>query len=463
MSIVLRDYQERDADRLREEYRAGRKSPLYVAPCGAGKTVLFAYMAMNAVKRGREVLINVHRQELVDQVHRALSAFGVGHTFIAGGYEFDRTQPVKIASVRTLANRLSWINPGFIIIDEAHHVAAQTWSSILQAYPTSHRLGVTATPSRLDGAGLADFFDTLVMGPSYEELTNAGYLTSIKAWAPPLFDTSNLRMQRGDFAHSDVVDRAARPSVTGDSIQHYRDIAPFKRAVVFDVSVDSARARADAFRAAGFKAECIDGTMDRLVRRDIVSAFTRGDIHVLTSVDLVSEGFDLPAIEVAISLRPTASLVLWKQQAGRVLRPSSGKDHAILLDHAGNIDRHGLPNEDREWSLESNDVVHKSATHTGVRVCLQCFAVNKHSARKCGQCGEPFQKKERHVSQKKGKLVPVTPEDLQRRRERSKTSFQQFRARDRQSLIALGRQRGMNNPEGWADHILAARAARGRS
>lgn len=463
-SVTLRPYQERDVERLRESYRSGAKAPLYVAPCGAGKTILFAHMAQAAVGRGWETMILVHRKELIEQCDAALERFGLRAQLVTPGAPYRRNTDVTVASVFSLESRLEQYHPRFIIIDEAHHVSnTTTWGRILKAYPTSRRLGVTATPARMDGAGLGDFFDAMVVGPSYEELIDGGYLTKIKAWAPPIVDASGLAVRGGDYQHAGIVERANRPGVTGDCIEHYREIAPGQRAVVFDVSVESARARAEAFRAAGYRSACIEGTLDRQIRRLTVEAFRRGEIQVLTSVDLVSEGFDLPAIEVAICLRPTASQVLWRQQTGRIMRPCEGKEYAILLDHAGNIDRHGMPDEFVEWSLDkSTDVVHKTSRPIGPRICLSCFAVNKAHAVVCGQCGVPLPRRERQVKQKKGRLEPLTPEELQKRRDRRTRAFNQSQAQDLPALIAIAKARGMADPVGWANHVMAARAAKGR-
>lgn len=461
-SVTLRDYQERDAERIRQSYRSGKKAPLYVAPCGSGKTVLFSYIAENAVKRGTEILALCHRKELLDQISNAFTTAGLPHGMIHPEHQHHRGYQAYVASVFSLARHLDLCNPGLIVVDEAHHTAATTtWGRILEAYPKARRLGVTATPTRMSGEGLRDFYDDLILGPTYDELTAAGYLTPIRAFAPPSINTSGLHTRGGDFIPSEVIERATKPSVTGDCIEHYRQHASGKRCVVFDVSVDSARSRADAFRSAGFSAHCIDGEMAGDIRRQIISAFRCGSIQVITSCDLISEGFDLPAIEVGICLRPTRSLALWMQQAGRILRPSPGKTEAILLDHARNIELHGLPNEQREWSLESG-VQKSTGGSKSVRLCLHCFAVNRPGARVCAQCGEHFPREPRQVSQKKGKLKELTPEDLREMQARRTRSFQQWQAKDLPSLIALAKKRGMSNPEGWARHILKARAARVR-
>jgi DNA repair protein RadD len=467
MSIpVLRDYQERDVDRIRRVLRTGKRAPLYVAPCGAGKTVLFSHIAMTVQKRGHAVVILCHRAELIDQISTALTAFGVEHGFIAAGYPFIRGHSVYVASVFTMVRRLELFHPDFIIVDEAHHTAASTWEQILKASSKAFVLGVTATPCRKTGS-LASFYDEIIIGPSYEELTNAGFLTPLEIFAPPTISVAGLHSRAGEFIPTEVALRTDKPSVTGDAIDHYRRICPGKRAAVFDINVEVARKRAEAFRAAGFTAEAIDGTLSREVRAMAVAGFREGRIQILTSVSLVTEGFDLPAVEVGIDLSPTQSLATYIQRAGRLLRPMAGKSVATLFDHARNVERFGFPTESRVWSLDGvTEGTNSGQSERSSRTCPSCYAVNRPGARTCKACGKAFPIEGRHVPQKKGELKKLTPEDAralaEKRRLQREGKITQAFARTETQLVALGRQRGMKNPEGWAKHIIQARSARGR-
>jgi superfamily II DNA or RNA helicase len=466
-SVTLRPIQFRDVERIRASYRAGHRAPLFVAPTGYGKTVVFAYICAGAVKLGSRVLILCHRVELIDQISAALTAQGVFHGFIAAGYPHIRGHQVYVASVFTLARRLHLFTPALIIVDEAHHTVAGTWSKILGAYPRARVLGVTATPCRTNGAGLDSHFDDLIVGPSYQELADVGFLTQLVTYAPPSVDTSGMHTRAGEYIQQEVVARADRPSVTGDCIEHYLKHCAGKRAIVFDVSVDAARRRAAAFREHGCSSEFIDGTLSRDIRAMAVSDFRAGRIQVLTSCDLVSEGFDLPAIEVGISLRPTQSLALWLQQTGRILRPMEGKSVAYLFDHTGNWQRHGLPTEARSWSLagvvKNTD---RAKPEQGVRVCPTCFAVSKGGAKKCASCGEVFPIQSRYVKEKEGDLGELTPEEVARQREIRHRAQTQGRAKSIESLIELYHARHPQGDPGkalrWATHILDARRAKGK-
>lgn len=464
-TVSLRPYQYDALDKIREAYRRGIRSVLYVLPPGGGKTVTFAAICKGAAARGNKVLILCHRVELIEQISSALTAQDVQHGYIANTYDFVHGRRVYVASVFTLAKRLDWFEPDLIIIDEAHHTTGTTtWGRILAHYSRARRLGVTASPVRLSGEGLAEFFEELIEGPTYEELTNDGYLTPCKVYAPPTISTQDLHTRFGEYMQNEVAALASKPSVTGDCIAHYGRLTPGKRAVVFDVSVKAATNRAAAFRAAGFRADCIDGSLDPDIRRNLVSDFRTGRLQVLTSCNLISEGFDLPAIEVGICLRPTQSLGLFLQQTGRTLRPFEGKSLSVIFDHAGNCHRFGLPTQTRSWSLSGVDEVsHARKPIDSIRVCPQCFTAQSPRAMVCGSCGRKFAARPRRVVEKEGDLTELSAEQLILARQRREQRQGQGRTKSLEGLIAVGRMRGMKNPEGWAQHVMDARRAKGRA
>jgi superfamily II DNA or RNA helicase len=457
---ILRDYQNEAIEKIRASYRSGKRAPLLCSPCGSGKTVLFAHMCAGARARGTKVLILAHRTELVDQISQALADEDCEHSYIAAGYPYRLGAGVYVASVFTVARRLADFAPDFVIVDECHHaIPRTTWGKVLAAYPQAKILGVTATPARLSGEGLGDIFDDLIIGPTHDELIQKGYLSPVRVYAPPTMDTSELHIRRGDYDSREVIDLVDQPRITGDCIAHYRRICNGARAIVFDVSVEAARKRAGAFRDAGYTADCISGDTPREVRALAVAEFRAGRLQILVSVDLISEGFDLPAVEVGISLRPTASLGLWLQQSGRVLRPFPGKAGAILLDHAGNTLRHGLPTETRSWTLAgASAAAHGHEPRRELRTCPACFAVSRVGAMVCRSCGKEFPIEPRKVSEIDGDLEEVTADRLAARRKFK----EQGAARSYEALVSLGRMRRMRNPHMWAKHVLAARARKGR-
>jgi superfamily II DNA or RNA helicase len=453
--LALRPRQHQLIDDIRAGLRQHR-TLLAVAPTGFGKTVVFSYLADAVQAKGKRVYIVVHRDELVDQVSRTLQGFGVEHGFIAAGRQCI-PHPVMVASVFTLANRLDHHHPpDLLIVDEAHHAASgSTWGRVMTHWPTAYILGVTATPIRLDGRDLSGSFQGMVEGPTVAQLIADLSLCKYRMFTPPVV-LGQLRMRMGDYVKSDLAAAVDKPSVTGDAVEHYRRLASGKRALVFCVSLEHAEHVRDQFRSAGYASERIDGGLDREERRRLVRGFTAGAIQVLTSCDLISEGFDLPAIEVAILLRPTASLGLYLQQVGRALRTHPGKESALILDHAGNAGRHGLPDDDREWSLGEDQTKRgkRKKLITTVRTCGKCFAAARPGALVCVECGFTWPVESREVQHIKGELHEVDS-DLARAKIEARREVGMSKSLD--ALKQLEIQRGYR--PGWAHHVWSSRAA----
>lgn len=452
--MQLRPYQLQAITDLRNAFRSGARAPLLVAPTGAGKTVILAAIASSAIARERQVLILVHRRELIRQASAKLTAAGVRHGVLAAGFP-TKPASVQLASVQTLNKRLQYIdcNPSLIIIDEAHHAVSRTWAQLLRHWPDAYRLGVTATPCRLDGRGLGAAFDGLVMGPSVQMLTSAGYLAPARIYAPPMVaNLSGIRKRAGDYAVGESAAAMDRPSVTGDAISHYQRLANGQQAIAFCCNIAHAESVAESFNHAGIKASTLLGNHRPAMRDQIVADFARGNLQVLVTVDVVSEGFDIPAAGCAILLRPTQSLSLYMQQVGRVLRPAPGKAAAIILDHVGNATRHGFPDDHQQWSLDEGIRRSNSGPAApSVRTCPACYAAFK-PAPICPCCGAEQPTKACILRQVDGDLKELKREEVRQRK------TEQGRAQTLQQLIAIGHARNMRNPVAWAKHVLYARS-----
>ena len=469
MSVTLRPYQDAAIQGLRDAFAVGYHSPLLVLPTGGGKTVTFSFMASRLAANGKRLAILVHRDELVDQVSETLARFDVPHGYIAAGRLYDKRHRVHVASVQTLARRMDRVAvPDYVICDEAHHcIGASTWGKVVAKWrasnPALRLIGVTATPERLSGEGLGEVFDEMVLGPSTRELIDLGALAEYRLFAPSQqLDLSGVRSRMGDFAKADVAAKVDKPAIIGSAVGEYRAKLNGAPAVAFCVSIEHAEHVAEQFRAQGFRAAKLDGNMERSVRRELVRDFARGVVQVLTSVDVVSEGFDVKGIVGAILLRPTQSLGLYLQQVGRALRTAPGKEAAIILDHVGNSTRHGLPDDPREWTLEGRgDRKGKGAKDpddVAVRQCPACFAMSPAAASKCRDCGKPFPLKPRTIEEVAGKLSEVEVARARKTGDRERAMAQTL-----DDLIRLGASRGFKNPAGWARHIWEARKAKGRA
>jgi superfamily II DNA or RNA helicase len=456
--ITLRDYQQRGVVDIRDVYRTGLKRVLYVSPTGSGKTVLFSHITSTQSERDKRVYILVHRAELVEQVSRTLTEFGVIHGIIAAGHP-TKSARVQVASVFTLVNRLhSYPKPDLLIVDEAHHATTgSTWARVFAYYDGVFILGVTATPIRLDGKSLAGSFDRLVMGPHPGDLVAQGHLSNYRLFVPP-GALDKMRVRFGDFVSSDADKAMNKPKLIGNAVDHYARHAHGRRAIAFCVSLDHAANTAAAFNARGFRAERIDGQMDRAERTQLVSSFRRGQIDVLTSCELISEGFDIPAAKCGLLMRPTMSLGLYRQQVGRVLRPDDGD--AIILDHAGNSLKHGLPDDEIAWTLNDDTNGRRSKPGApGLRLCGKCYAACRSGSRTCPECGWEFPLASRAVKEEDGELVEaagVRPKG--RTMESIKDAREVGMATTFDELKRIADQRGYK--EGWVTAIMKAKAAK---
>jgi superfamily II DNA or RNA helicase len=459
--ITLREYQSQAIEDLRASFRAGHHSPLLVMPTGAGKTVCFSYLTQRLTAAGKRVVILVHREELIRQVSDTLTAFGVRHGLIAAGALYDRRLLAHAASVFALARRLDRVAvPDYVICDEAHHcIAGSSWGKVVahwrQVNPALRLIGVSATPERLSGEGLGEVFDDMILGPTVRQLIDLGSLSEYRMYAPrQAVDLTGIARRGGDYARGEVAAAMDKPAIHGDAVAHYRRHCDGAPAVAFCVSVEHAEHVAESFRASGYRSASIDGSMPREIRRGILQDFSRGGLNVLTSCDLISEGFDVPGIVAAILLRPTQSLALYLQQVGRALRVAPGKSHAVILDHVGNSARHGAPCQDREWSLIGRDAASRKtkAGEAAVRQCESCFAVSPAAASSCRECGKAFPVRARELDQVEGELSEVEVAKLRIEAKRAQAAAQTL-----EDLIAEGQRRGFKNPAGWARHVWDGR------
>lgn len=457
--VKLRPYQNLVITLARSAYAAGLRALLLVLPTGGGKTVCFSFIALHASLKGRRTWIIAHRQELIRQASNTLTQFGVSHGIIKAGEPSHPAELVQVASVQSLAGRMKHLAPpDLIVIDEAHHATSSTYARIMDAYPQAKILGVTATPCRLDGKGLGGIFDKLILGPTITELTDGGFLSPVRYFAPPKqADYSGVKIVRGDYATGALEEAVNKPAITGDAIAHYQKLCDGVPMLVFCISVNHAKDMAQAYRNAGYRATHVDGSLSDEERADRIGGLASGKYQIVTSCDLIGEGLDVPIVVAAQLLRPTKSLVLHLQQIGRVLRPAPGKEYAIILDHVGNLDEHGFASTEREWSLDGAKKKKKSDDEKDIviKTCEQCYSVHT-PAKECPYCGFVYPVKSRKIETTKGELAEIQAT------ERAEKKKEQAHCGTLAELIALATQRGYKNPGFWARQIYAARMAGGR-
>lgn len=344
------------------------------------------------------------------------------------------------------------------LVHNCHRSAASTYQRIIEAYPSAKIIGLTATPARTDGKGLGDTFQSIVSGPSIRQLIDAGYLCDYEIFAPPsAIDMSGVKTSMGEYDKTETELRIDRPSITGDAVRHYQQHAAGKRMVVMCVSLKHGDHVVEQYRAAGIPAAMIDGRMTDAERERILEDFAAGRLLVLVNVQLMIEGVDIPAIEAIQWLRPTHSLIIWMQGNGRGLRPHAGKERLLIFDHVGNWHKHGLPDDDREWTLEGRTVKERKKdedeTELTIQQCKSCYHIFRAGPSECPSCGAPVERKTgRQIEQQDGELEKI---DLER--ERMVRKREQASTRTLRDLIALGMRRGLNRPAEWAVHTIAAR------
>lgn len=434
----------------------GCRHILYTAPTGSGKTLLTAHMLHTAANKGMRSLFIVHRRELINQSARAFDQEEIKYGIISSGFSEAKHHRVQLASVQTLARRISrYSQPSLVVYDEAHHLAARSWDKIFRHNSHSYHIGLTATPERLDGKGLGTYFQSMVTGPSTQTLIERGYLSPYKLYAPSNVNLEGVHTKMGDYEKHELAHAMDKPAITGNAVEHYKRLCYGKRAVVFCVSIEHSKHVVDEFNRHGINAAHVDGETPEGERDKFIEQFKAGNIQVLSNVEIFGEGFDVPAIEAAILLRPTQSLGYYLQQIGRALRPSPGKDQAILLDHVGNWSRHGLPDETHHWSLEgAAHRTNRRNTGISVKICPKCFAAQLAGATACRFCGFTFETRPREIEERQGTL-----EEVHRLAKRS-TAWEQTQAESLEALTRLGIQRGYKFPHRWAYYVFKARQAK---
>lgn len=413
----LRPYQSDALHALRMSLARGHRRPILPAPTGAGKTVVAAELVRLAREKGKRVLFIAPRRELIRQASEKFANVGVHHGIILAGHPRTITPDVQIASfdtlhVRGIRNKTMLMPPAdLVIVDECHLATSPTRRAILDHYRDAVVIGLSATPATGSGKGLGAVFDDIVPCVTISDLTDQGYLVPVRYFAPTEPDLAAVKIARtGDYDESSLAAVMDRPKLVGDIVGNWRRLAPGASTAVFCVTREHARHVCAEFVAAGVSSEYLDGETPHDERDAILKRVASGRTTVLVNVFVASYGLDIPSLQCAVLARPTRSLVLYLQIVGRVLRPADGKDHAIVIDHAGAVKAHGMVDEIQPWSLDASDTVSERKTKLKQEkkepkdiTCAKCKTVFKarHDCPSCGFCVIPH-----------GKALPVHEADL---------------------------------------------------
>lgn len=359
---------------------------MFQMPTGTGKTRLFTSMISDIkawgilTQRDPKVLIIAHRVELIEQISENLDRYKVSHGIIAGGKERNLSPLVQVASIQTITHRTNRevansLGVDFIIIDEAHHSIANSYQKLWELYPNSKKLGVTATPWRMNHLGFTSIYDKLIISKSIKEFINEGWLAPYTYYS--IKDDSLVRKDirdidefdvEGDYKVSALERVMDKAPIRANLLNSYLKLASGKKGIIYSVSRKHSNHICEDYKQAGINIVTIDSETPREKRRMYVQRFRNGQIDIIVNVDIFSEGFDCPDIEFIQLARPTKSLVKYLQQVGRGLRPTTGKSKCIILDNVGSHIEFNLPDADRDWDIEFEGEVtqrkkHQSSCH----------------------------------------------------------------------------------------------------
>lgn len=428
---------------VRSKMRAFRRV-LLQSPTGSGKTVMALFIIKSAIEKGNTCFFICHRRELINQTAGTFKKNGLDFGVIAAGHKKQYDKKIQICSIDTLKNRLDEVPlPNLCIWDECQHIAANGWSKTQNHFDKSYHIGLSATPSRLSGEGLDAHFDDIVLGPPVRWLIDNDFLAEYRLFSIPGVDMSGAHTRMGEYVVADAEQAMDKPAITGDIVKHWQKYASDKLTIGFAPSLKLSKKFAAAFNSAGIPAAHLDGTTSKEVRFETLQQFALGNIRVVFNQGLFGEGFDISAnsgmdvtIGCVIDAAPTQAVGMWLQRCGRGLRKQVGK--AIILDHASNAMTHGLPCQERVWSLTSEKRSKKQDDEADILIkqCEQCYCCHK-PARECPECGCIYPIMERKIEEKAGELVEVTEADLKKKEDR----MAQGRAMTIPELMAIGKSR----------------------
>ncbi len=448
--MILRGYQEQAVEALGRHDRV-----LLYSPTGSGKTE----MAMELIRRNprKSIWFLCHRIGLVAQTSRRFEASGIEHGILQGANTSRTYEDVLIGTVQTVSKRVVR-QPDIIIVDEAHNApGSSAYRKIINAFPDAKLVGLTATPF---ADGMGPMFRNMVVAATIPQLIERGFLVDVDIYAPAKYqpNMSGVSVVAGDWHQGEVEERVTRSEILGGIVEHWEKLARNKPTVIFAHSIKHSKALTEAFQDAGYRAAHIDCHSTDDYRESVNKRFAERELDIVSNVAVYSEGWDAPLCEVMVLARPTRSMTRYIQMAGRILRPFSGKQRAMILDHSDTCTRLGFPTDDLPLSLSYRKPEKRwelDAVEKHLPTCPSCHAIKRAGEMMCSRCG--------HMPTPKA-TVHMFPGELQRlSRDRAgnmpatrivQPRLDAVRGLGKQAVFSqlLGIARERAYKEGWAAH-----------
>ena len=354
-------------------------------PTGAGKTVIFCKMIRDAAEKSKQPGVVVRGRKLVDQASKRLFREGVNHgVLMASHWNYKPTLPVQACSIDTLISReIDLKRFGFLIVDEAHLFSSNSEGGKMIKNYSGYVVAVTATPY-LDG-GMRHIADSMIRPISMQDLIDQGHLVGFRIFAPAEPDTTHVKISSTtkDYVTEELAQASMTGELTGKIVDHYKNLGEKRPTIFFGVNVKHSKLIAEKFNSAGISAEHCDADTPEKQREAILKRSENGETKIICNVGILCTGVDLPWISCIIMGRKTTSYNLFIQQAGRGTRTFDGKSDCLLLDHAGNVRKHGFPTFEPEVDLDGK--IKSESYRLESKICKQCFCVFRGKG--CPTCG----------------------------------------------------------------------------
>jgi superfamily II DNA or RNA helicase len=435
--MILREYQERSISELGMALKSGVRNVCLMAPTGSGKTAIAMEIINRALAKGKRVMFICDRVDLIDQTSEEFEKFGIDHGVIQGNHWRVRPgAPVQVCSIQTLARRRNSPFVDLVIVDEAHTMY-KAQIDMIEKWDNVPFIGLTATPFT---KGMGKVYGKVVVVETTQSLIDQGYLCPFIAYGPPPPDLSGVKTMAGDYNQKQLSDKVNEKTILGDVVRTWLSRGEDRQTICFAVDIAHSKAIVDEFRCHGVNAAHIDAYTDEDERKELIRDFKSGKIKILSSVDILTKGFNNPEASCLIMARPTKSLIVHIQQIGRVLRIAEGKKNAIILDHGGNMERLGFPTDALPTLLchgEKGTASKQERKDPLPKSCPKCDYLKPAKVHECPQCGFLPERQTEIVAQ------DVKLERIERINSQDKERWYSM-------LLYYAREKGFQ--DGWASH-----------